>query len=79
MGELEEGANRGQDEAQARMLAEQVPLQILDNSINSIQIESILLACFSDNLIFRRGYSSTIGGWCSSDKRAKMQQGLKTW
>ena len=76
MGELEEGANRGQDEAQARMLAEQVPLQILDNSI---QIESILLACFSDNLIFRRGYSSTIGGWCSSDKRAKMQQGLKTW
>ena len=29
MGELEEGANRGQDEAQARMLAEQVSFKIL--------------------------------------------------
>ena len=38
-----------------------------------------VLTCFSDNLTFRRGYSSTIGGWCSSDKRAKMQQGVKTW
>ena len=38
-----------------------------------------VLTCFSDNLTFRRGYSSTIVGWCSSDKRAKMQQGVKTW
>jgi len=27
----------------------------------------------------RRGYSSTIVGWCSNGKRAKMQQGVKTW
>ena len=48
------------------MLAEQVPFKILDN-------------CFDLFLTFRRGYSSTIVGWCSNGKRAKMQQGVKTW
>ena len=39
-----------------------------------------VLTCFCYNLIFRLGYSSTIVGWCSKDKRAKMQQeGVKTW